>query len=187
MEYRVVILNGASSSGKSSIARALQAQFAEPWLSFSVDDLIAAMPMAMLEADGGFEVGAGGEVVVGQRFIDLNIAWEHGIAAMVHAGAPVIIDDVFLRGHINQERWVAALAGIATLWVGVHCEPAVLAQRERSRGDRTVGMAADQLPLVHTGVAYDLEVDTTHQSPRECAARIIALAGPGPLTPAVTR
>ena len=177
MNRRVIILNGVSSAGKSSIARALQVRLPEPWLAFSVDDLIAAMPAAMLKADGGFGIAAGGAVTVGERFIALNIAWEQGIAAMARAGAPVIIDDVFLRGRVNQDRWRAALDGLAALWVGVHCDPAVLAERERARGDRVVGMAADQLPFVHAGVTYDLEVDTSNRSPDACAALIIERLG----------
>ncbi len=174
---RVIMLNGASSSGKSSLQRAIQALLPDPWLSFSVDDLIAAMPTAMLEADGGFAVGLDGEVTVGARFIDLNIAWEHGIAAMAGAGAPVIVDDVLLRGRAGQERWNVALGDLAVLWVGVHCDVAELLRRERSRGDRRIGMAADQAPLVHVGVEYGLEVDTTHQTSEQCAARIVAHLG----------
>ena len=174
---RMIVLNGVSSSGKSSIARALQARLPEPWLVFAVDDLIAAMPPSMPADAGGITFGSDGAVTVGDRFIALNVAWEHGIAAMVRAGAPVIVDDLFLRGRTNQDRWRAALGDLPVLWVGVHCEPAVLAEREQARGDRAIGMAAGQLPLVHTGVGYGLEVNTTHQSPEACAALIVARLG----------
>jgi chloramphenicol 3-O phosphotransferase len=49
----------------------------------------------------------------------------------------------------------------------------VAAVREIARGDRVTGMAAAQAEQVHLGVLYDLEVDTTHSDPMECA-RIIA-------------
>jgi chloramphenicol 3-O phosphotransferase len=35
-------------------------------------------------------------------------------------------------------------------------------------------MAASQADLVHQGVAYDLEVDTTHAESMECARTIAA-------------
>jgi chloramphenicol 3-O phosphotransferase len=35
-------------------------------------------------------------------------------------------------------------------------------------------MAASQAELVHRGVAYDLEVDTTHTESMECARTIAA-------------
>jgi chloramphenicol 3-O phosphotransferase len=40
-------------------------------------------------------------------------------------------------------------------------------------GDRVTGMAASQAELVHRGVAYDVQVDTTHTEALECA-RVIA-------------
>lgn len=59
------------------------------------------------------------------------------------------------------------------LWVGVRCESTVAAAREIARGDRVTGMAASQADVVHRGVIYDLEVDTTRSESMECA-RIIA-------------
>ena len=44
---------------------------------------------------------------------------------------------------------------------------------EAAREDRIAGMAASQATIVHEGVAYDLEVDTTSTAPIECA-RVIA-------------
>jgi chloramphenicol 3-O phosphotransferase len=42
---QIVVLNGGSSAGKSSIARALQLTLpAPPWLTFGVDALIDALP-----------------------------------------------------------------------------------------------------------------------------------------------
>ena len=38
------MLNGGSSSGKSGIARCLQAILPDPWLAFGTDNLIQAMP-----------------------------------------------------------------------------------------------------------------------------------------------
>ena len=64
------------------------------------------------------------------------------IAAMVRAGARIIIDDVFLGGAASQQRWRKALTGTAVLWVGVRCDSAVAAGRETARGNRIQGMAA---------------------------------------------
>ncbi len=173
----MTVLNGDSSFGKSRIARALRAQLTEPWLTLSVDDLIAAMPGWMMQRIAGIAFEPDGRVVVGDEFARLDRAWGEGVAAMVRAGAPVIVDEVLLSGGGGQERWRTVLAGVASLWVGVHCAPAVLAERERARSDRAVGMAADQLALVHAGVAYDLEVDTARESPEACAAKILARLG----------
>lgn len=50
---QVIVLNGGSSSGKSAIARCLQAVLPEPWLVFGVDTLIEAMPAASRTSAGG--------------------------------------------------------------------------------------------------------------------------------------
>ncbi len=176
VSYRVIVLNGTSSSGKSSIARALRARLAEPWLTLGVDDLIAAMPEWMMQRVAGIAFEPDGRVVVGDEVARLDRAWGEGVAAMARAGAPVIVDEALLSGGTGQARWRTVPAGIDTLWVGVHCDPAVLA--ERARGDRTVGMAADQATLVHAGVSYDLEVDTGRMNPERCADRIATYLGP---------
>jgi chloramphenicol 3-O phosphotransferase len=167
---QVIVLNGGSSSGKSGIARCLQAVLPEPWLTFGVDTLIAAMPAT----GAGLEFLPSGEVIVGPEFRELEDTWIVGIAAMARAGARIIIDEVFLGGAESQRRWRTAMEGLEVLWVGVRCESAVAAGRELARGDRTVGMATSQAELVHRGVRYDLEVDTTHTKSLDCARTIAA-------------
>ncbi|SES42391.1 chloramphenicol 3-O phosphotransferase [Streptomyces sp. yr375] len=168
MTTQVIVLNGGSSSGKSGIVRCLQAVLPQPWLAFGVDSLIEAMP----GSGAGIEFGADGEVSVGEEFTTLEAAWATGIAAMAHAGARVIIDDVFLGGGASQDRWRKVLDGLDVRWVGVRCEASVAAGREIGRGDRVRGMAERQAEPVHRGVVYDLEVDTTHTEALECARAI---------------
>ena len=174
MTTQVIVLNGGSSSGKSGIARCLQAVLPDPWLAFGTDTLVQAMPMSLQTTAAGIEVGHGGEVVVGPEFRALEAAWIAGIAAMAHAGARIIVDEVFLGGPASQQRWKNALGALSVLWVGVRCDAAVAAGRELARGDRVPGMAASQAEVVHRGIAYDLQVDTTHAEALECAQAIAA-------------
>ncbi|MFF2331724.1 MULTISPECIES: chloramphenicol phosphotransferase CPT [unclassified Streptomyces] len=173
MTTQVIVLNGGSSSGKSGIARCLQAVLPDPWLAFGVDTLIEAMPASMRTSDTGIEFAPDGEVVVGPAFRTLETAWIEGVATMARAGARVVVDEVFLGAADSQQRWRKALGGVEVLWVGVRCESAVAEAREIARGDRVAGMAAAQADVVHQGVLYDLEVDTTRSESMECA-RIIA-------------
>lgn len=174
----VVILNGGSSSGKSSIARCLQDALPSPWLRFSIDDLIDAMPDAMLNEHRGLQFGNDGSVRPGSAFRALESAWMHGIAEMARRGAGVIVDDAFVSGMDARDRWQASLDGVDVLWVGVFCDPDVAAARERERGDRIVGMAVSQAIAVHVGMTYDVTVDTSEASSESCA-RVVArrLAG----------
>jgi chloramphenicol 3-O phosphotransferase len=171
---QVIVLNGGSGSGRSGIARCLQAVLRDQWPAFGVDTLIRAMPASMRSSGAGVEFAADGEVIVGPRFRMLEAAWIEGVAAMARAGAGVIVDEVFLGGAASQQRWQKALGGLDVLWVGVRCDSAVAAGREVARGDRVTGMAVSQAEVVHRGVVYDLEVDTTHAESLECARAIAA-------------
>ncbi|WP_369370585.1 chloramphenicol phosphotransferase CPT [Promicromonospora sp. Populi] len=173
MNTQVIVLNGGSSSGKSAIARSLQDVLPGAWLSFSVDTLVDAMPARLTAGGDGIEFADDGGVAVGQEFRALEDAWIAGLVAMARAGAHLVIDDVFLGGAGSQRHWLDALGDVPTLWVGVRCDAEVAEEREAARGDRVAGMAAKQAGLVHDGVRYDLEVDTTHTESMDCA-RIIA-------------
>ena len=171
---QVIVLNGGSSSGKTGIARCLQAILPRPWISISVDDLVDALPPSLMGPGSGIAFGQQGEVMVGAGFREIEAAWMTGVAAMARAGARIIIDDVFLGGAASQERVRAHLDGLDVLWVGVHCDPEIAVGREIARGDRPSGMAALQAELVHTGVIYDIEVDTSHTESLDCARAIAA-------------
>ena len=171
---QVIVLNGGSSSGKSGIARCLQAVLPDPWLAFGVDTLIQAMPASSQNSAEGIELASDGAVIVGPEFRALEAAWIEGVAAMAQAGARIIVDEAFLCGAASQQRWKKALDPLQVLWIGVRCAGAVAAGREVARGDRIIGMAASQAELVHQGVVYDLQVDTTHTEAWECARAIAA-------------
>ena len=174
MTTQVIVLNGGSSSGKSGIARCLQAVLPDPWLAFGTDTLIQAMPPSSQMSADGIEFAGDGEVSVGPGFRTLEAAWIAGIAAVAQAGARIIVDEVFLGGAASQQRWKNALGPLRVLWVGVRCDAAVAAGRELARGDRVTGMAASQAEVVHRGVVYDLQVDTTHTEALACAQAIAA-------------
>lgn len=172
MSTQIIVINGGSSSGKTGITRCLKAVLPRPWMSLGVDDLINALPAKMMQADGGVELGADGEVEVGADFREAEAAWTAGIAAMARAGGRIIIDDVFLGGRDSQDRLRQRLEGLDVLWVGVRCAPEIAAMRETARGDRVAGMAASQAEMVHKGVLYDVEVDTSRTESLECARAI---------------
>jgi chloramphenicol 3-O phosphotransferase len=174
MTLRVIVLNGGSSSGKSSIARCLQTLLPDPWLTFGVDSFVDALPPAMQDSPDGLRFAPDGQVIVGPGIASLQAAWCQGIAAVARNGVGVILDEVFLSSGIAQQRWREALDGLRVLWVGVKCDPHVASLREAARGDRVPGMAALQAHRVHQGVTYDLEVDSTAMSAADCA-RVIAV------------
>lgn len=65
----------------------------------AIDTFVESMPAAMRDGESGIEVAADGGVSIGAEFRRLEAAWMTGVAATARAGAPVIIDDVFLGGR----------------------------------------------------------------------------------------
>ncbi len=179
MTTQVIVLNGGSSSGKSSIVRCLQAVLPDPWLAFGIDNLLEAMPASLRASGAGLDIAPDGAVSAGPVFRTLEAAWIEGVAATARAGARVIVDEVSLGGAEAQRRWRDALRDLRVLWVGVRCDAAVAAGRETARGDRVPGMAAFQAELVHRGVVYDLEVDSAGAESMACARAIAARVDSG--------
>jgi len=169
----VVVLNGGSSAGKSTIASCLQTLLEDTWLILGVDDLIDAMG-GEGKARSAIVVNVDGTVVIDQRFRKAEESWYQGLSAIARAGTGLVIVEAFLDGASSQTRLCTALAGLEVLWVGVHCDADVASMRELARPDRVHGMAKTQSTLVHEGVHYDIEVDTTSEGSDDCARTIRA-------------
>jgi chloramphenicol 3-O phosphotransferase len=177
----VIVLNGTSSSGKSTLSRALQARLDGPWLGIGIDTVVFALPSAYLDQPGWTEVfryvpaepgsDAPFRVETGE-FGERLIRGMHGmVAALAARGLDVIVDHVLL-----EREWLddlaAALRGVPVLFVGVRCPLEVVVERERARRDRTLGQAAAHFDVVHEADGYDLEVDTSTMTADEAAGAI---------------
>jgi chloramphenicol 3-O phosphotransferase len=176
----VIVLNGGSSSGKSSIARCLQELLDEPWITVGVDDLLDALAPSLVgdaPARPGraplLRYGLDGAVLVDPEWRRVEAAWYGGVASMAGAGLGVIIEEVMLGGGASQQRLAAVLDGLTVLWVGVRCDSAVAAAREVARPERIAGMAVSQALTVHEGVRYDVVVDTTTASTEACTRAVL--------------
>ncbi len=158
---RVVVLNGTSSSGKSSLAAALSGLL--PWqhLVMRVDDFYGMCRWP--DAD---------TTPLETRLARVQSGFARAVAATARAGN-LVITDLVLSSPWRLPDLLDALDGLGVTLVGVHCSPAELARREHARGDREPGQAARQLPFVHTGVPYDIEIDTTSTSPEDCARTVV--------------
>jgi len=169
---QVIVLNGGSSSGKSSIARALQDVLPGLWLTFGTDVLAEALPGRGEDPRSGLVLEPDGTVTVQPEFRAVQDIWYQGLAVMARRGACLILDEVFLAGGAGQRRLQGLLNGLDVLWAGVHCDPVVAARREAARPERVPGMAVAQAVAVHAGAVYDVEVDTTDCPATACARRI---------------
>ncbi len=164
-----MVLNGGSSSGKSSIARALQELVSGIWLTFGVDTFIDALPGHGNSARAGITYEPDGTITFSSDHRALERTWYTGLASMVGSGAHIILDEILLSGGIRQEHLNSVFRDAAVVWVGVRCDPDVAAAREARRTDRVQGMARQQALSAHSGMTYDFEVDTTHRAATDCA------------------
>jgi chloramphenicol 3-O phosphotransferase len=177
MPGRVILLHGTSSSGKTTVARAVQRLSDEPWVRLGIDAFWNAIDERWMEhgprAAEGFAWMEDATIVpgaVGQR---LAAGMRAAVAAFVRADNDVLVDDVFIDpGWLDA--WRRELAGIAWMLVRVEAPLHVLEERELARGNRIVGEARAQVDVIHRGIEYDVTVDTSRSSPDECARAILA-------------
>lgn len=172
----VIFLNGCTSAGKSSIAKSLQARLPRPFLLTGIDDAFAMLPPHMHNHPDGFFFDRNDAGLIRLNFGAFGLATlkahQHAAAALAKSGMDVILDEVILSKDL-WDHWQTVFADVDVFWIGVHCELAELDRREIARGDRVRGQARGQYELVHQHTTYDLEVDTTPQSPEVCAQQII--------------
>lgn len=92
----IILLNGTSSSGKTSIVRALQEIFEEPFLVAGIDKLIWMLPRRYLDRPLWDEVlGLATEAgVVGRR---LASGMHQAIAALSRTGNNVVAEHVLVE------------------------------------------------------------------------------------------
>ena len=148
----IIFLHGASSSGKSTIARMLQSRIEKPFWHVSIDHLRDAgvLPTERFE-NGDF------------RWADARTAFFDGfhgsLKAYADAGNNLILEHI-----LDTEGWLEALADLLAehdvLFAAVHCPLERLIERETTRGDRPVGSAKKDFETIHVGKVYDIELQS---------------------------
>ena len=186
----VVVLNGASSAGKTTIATAFRDERAvagDFWLLTGIDDFLAKLPFEWKSAGpdcGAFSVdGIRFErtpetvtVRVGRVGRQLLRAYQAGVAAAARVGLNVLVDEVVID-KTSWDDWGVALAGLEVVWVGIRCSAEVAEERNRVRGDRFLGLARAQTTTAHLHTHYDFEIDTTNQTPGQAVRELTRRLG----------
>ncbi|WP_220447995.1 chloramphenicol phosphotransferase CPT family protein [Nonomuraea diastatica] len=186
-EGRVIFLNGTSSAGKTTLARAIQDQSDIPFVYWGIDTLFSLVPPnwgggrdGPLSRSGFWydrttrdEDGHPQVVIrygpVGRRMIRSACT---AAASFARGGDSVVIDEMLLTPDLLL-MWTEALAGLDVLLVGVMCPLAIAEQRETGRRNPP-GLARGHLRTVHDhGVAYDMTVDTSTGTPTGLAEAVL--------------
>src|SRR3954447_21052151 len=123
---RIVLLNGPSSAGKTTLTQAVSRRLATPWLVLPVDlfHQIRTRPDADLTDRQWQDV-----------FHRTRAAYHRALVGAASVGCDVLGD------HVLSEPWrlddlLRLSAGLDVLLVHVTCDPVGLLRRERSRHDR---------------------------------------------------
>ena len=180
---KVIILNGIGSVGKSSTAKAFQSLAIDPFFHVQGDAFLDMLPEKMWGHPNGIrfsqqKVEGKTSVVIemGSVLDQLMRGMRASVSAMAREGSSLIVDDVMLSSD-DQKCYREGLAGCDVYYVGLFAPLDVLEQRERDRGDRLHGLARWQYDRVHKGISYDLKLDTSSQSPHDCAKMIASAFG----------
>lgn len=166
----LVVLNGASSSGKTTIAQLLQDRLCGRWMHVSFDHFASMLPRRF--ALTGEENWARVAPEWGEVLPMLLPGFARAVAALADAGNDLIVDHVLLGEH-NARQFADAVAGRSVLSVGVECPLEELERREAERGDRPPGLVAYQHEHVHVPGRYDLRVDSGSHTPESCVETIV--------------
>ncbi|CAH1059800.1 chloramphenicol phosphotransferase CPT family protein [Paenibacillus pseudetheri] len=168
----IVLMNGTSSSGKTSISTELITQKEILFHHLSIDDFIKDFfNNKFSDIEPTREVD---EQVIAQIMFDPLISMYYStIKLFSEMGLNVIVDTV-----IENDKWFNECLDVfvdqPTLFIGVICSKEELIRREQTRGDRKIGLAASQFSKVYCIDEYDLEVNTEEMNPIECAEKILS-------------
>lgn len=185
---QIIYLNGPSSCGKTTLGKALQEAFEEPYLHIGIDTIIGWMPEKINDWTGG-EAPLGfswkksydqegnlvQELQMGPYALQISQAFRDVVLALAKKGYHLIIDDVSF-GKQQVEEWKELLKQFQVLWVGINAPLTVLEQREKERGNRIFGSARGQYHKVHQDASYDLEFDTYLTLLPDIVAKIVSAA-----------
>lgn len=157
---KILMINGTSSSGKTTLVEALRYALGEPFCYYAADQLAGAGFRSRIDYTSPPSER--------QRFFD---GFHRSIAAFAESGNNLIVEHI-----VEEQEWAdqltALLAPFDVFWIGVHAPIAELERRESKRQDRAVGEARYHLKT-HQFVRYDLEIDSTRPA-KELIPEIVA-------------
>ncbi|MGW1737626.1 phosphotransferase-like protein [Nocardia sp. NPDC001965] len=184
---RVIFLNGTSSAGKTTLARAVQDESDTPFVYWGIDTLFGLVPPnwgggrnGPLSRDGFWYDRTGNDadghplVVIrygptGRRLLRSACT---AAAAFARGGDHLVVDEMLLTPDLLS-IWLDELTGLDVQLVRVSCPLSVAERRERDRGHE-IGLARGHLLTVHEhGQPYDTVVDTTTGTPAELARAVL--------------
>jgi chloramphenicol 3-O phosphotransferase len=172
----LIVLNGASSAGKTCTAQALVSILGTQCIHTGFDDILArAQPFGPEDASALAALRRTIQIIWFQRTggrLRLFKRLHREVVALAQAGHDVIVDTALmdLRTLRDAAECFAPLGG---LLIGMKPPLAISEQWEAARGDRPPGQARKHYDLIHTHGIYDLLLDPSQMTAHECAMAIL--------------
>ncbi len=165
---QIIFLNGVTSAGKTSVAKALQDRD-EPLLFALSDDLFEE-----LLSDRYMEYSGPHYWERLREVVDLEYRTARLFSDL---GRHVLIDGMLLehpafRPHL--QRVLDLFAGYPFHIVNLVCPPEICRRRNLQRGDRDEFQSREQLDMMAGDIPAALTLDTSVLSPEACAREILA-------------
>ena len=157
---KLILLNGPSSAGKSSIAKELKQKL----------DLCGADPV-IISIDDYMKIGTDEEIWEDDVF-EVMPDMCGDITPALRQRKWVIADHVITSARI-YEALLDAAEGFSTVRVLVTCSLEILRKREKERGNRFAGSAETSLQYLYPKEGYDLRVDSGETQPAVSAEKIM--------------
>ena len=161
---RILFLNGVTSSGKTSVAEALQAR-RDVFFYVVANDLFEEMV---------------GEIYLREdywRYLgEVIMMMYHTAKLFSDMGKNVIIDSILVEREgvaPHYERMKEILGNNPLDIVEVYCPLDICRQRNIDRGGRYESQSDEQAELMAKDIRYSMRVDTSLLSPEECADKIL--------------
>lgn len=180
----IIFLNGTSSSGKTSISRALQELHQEPLIYTGIDSFFLDMLPSHFMFNGPraqeglfFEITESKEqsvkLHIGEYGKRLFKAMPLCIKALADMGNKIIVDEVLFEND-RLTDYLEVLKDHTVYFIGINAPVEVIENREHARKDRIIGLGRSLIDLVHShGKKYDLEIDTSKMTSQEAAQAIL--------------
>ena len=174
---KIIFLNGVTSSGKTTISKAIQ-KIAEEQFYYLSNDMFFPIEHQMLHDKYIQEVGEKAE----EKYMAEAIIMMYRFAKVVsEQGINVIIDgmleertgfnEYYKRTH--YDILLDIFTGFNVLMVEVFCPLDECRRRNIARGDRGENQSQEQHDIMNKKIKYDFFVDTSIDSATECAEKIL--------------
>jgi chloramphenicol 3-O phosphotransferase len=165
---KLIILEGPSGSGKSSLSTALQeALLPKMWLSFSMDTLIYTLPPSVLRRCNTVNDWSG---VDGRA---IGAAALRCLRVLIECGNNVIFD-LCIPSRQYADVFQSDIKDLSPVIVGVRCAWQEIERRTLDRADRSIEEAERTFKNQHAFQRYDLVINTTEISPEVAATDCLA-------------